>query len=382
MFVARLASLGGSVSVVIAYGLWAPPWTHPVGAALAAAVSGASRLGAELRAGLLLGAVALALAWAIGRALGLAHGLAGGVASGVAACLLVHSAPWLAGGAASVAALAAALVAVASGRRLAEERGGGAAAAPGQRSPATQDATAAAVAVLIAASLDPGYAALAAPLLALWWLRVGPPASPRGRRADVAWIALGRGLIPLLLLLAGVVAWRGWGRGASLLWPHPATGRLAVSGVPDATRAAAALLGPTATVAALGGLGALLSPRRAEGAWLGALLGATALGGLGFDVHRGVLGGPLVVAAALAVAVAIHRLAALAALAPGVSSGAPRGPLDVGGSGAPRVSVDGGSGAHVRASLVRAQGYAAYGAILLALTAGFLILAPPLLIGG
>jgi hypothetical protein len=309
-----------------------------------------SLLDGAMRARLAFGAICAVAAWAALGALALSSA-SGVIAGSFAACLLMGSPAWSGASWGPAIATAAALGALAAGRRLAV---GGAAY------DAAHEAVAACVAAAIAALFEPGYAALSIPLVVLWWLRVGRR-SGLGQLRTAAGRAQAVGLLlpPAISLGALIAVVVRWPSEAALLWPGWSAGG---APLPDATAAGAAralaeMLGPTAVVAALGGSLALLLPARAHapaseaqpGPWTFALLLAMALGGAVLDVARGATGVASASAVALATGVALQRLAQLAVVTTaGETQDAP-----------PRTF-----GA---------------GAILVALTGGFLILAPSLL---
>ncbi len=370
----------------------------------------------ELAARLALGAMSAAMAWAIMRAL--AFSLVGGALAGAfAACLLMGSPAWWGASLGPAIATAAMLFALTAARRLA---GGGAA------HDAAHDAVAAALGVVIAVLFEPGFAGLAVPVAALWWLRVGKR-SPLGRGARTAAgraQLVGLYVAPALALGALAVAALRFPTSEALLWPGWSAGGAplpaAMASAAGVARVLAELLGPTAVVAAAAGALALLLPSRrllpaaqatasaaplaalvgaASGAhsgmhaivvassgphsapalapslstsasaaldappgpWTFALLLAMAAGGALFDVQRAAIGVPSAAAIALAAGVAIQRLSAMAVvtMAPSAApAGAPAGAMSM--EGAPPSALTA-------------------GAIFVALTAGFLVLAPSLL---
>ncbi len=428
-----------AVLVVAAYGLWAPVAALPSSRALEAVASWLPIGDVALRVRLAMGLCAALVAWAISRSLAMRGGAGGAIAGGFAACLLVSSPAWLGAGLGPAVATGAALLALASARRLAM---GGAA------HDAAHDAGAASVAVAIAVAFEPGFAGLAVPVVALWWLRVGQRAA-RGlapRRARSAPHAPGDGrmqlmaalIAPALALVSLAVAFLRAPAGPALLWPGWKLGGAALfaSEVGGAVRAHVEMLGPTAAVAAAAGALALLLPARrlnasaadsgdgalvAEapaGPWLLALLAAMAVSGTFFDLARGSLGVPAVMAVALLAGFAISRLAAMAVITIGpadeialrgailssmgagagaesgavlgaipgaaMSSGASAriaGPLASPGSGAmsamaPMSAMASGP---MAAALAPPSVTITAGAIFVALAAGFLVLAPSLL---
>jgi hypothetical protein len=121
-------------------------------------------------------------------------------------------------------------------------------------------------------------------------------------------------------------------------------------------------------------LAALATARRGAAAdgWLALALATIACGGAAVDVARGGVGLPVALAAALGAAVAVHRLAALAVLVPRGARAEPSGPSLAGVASGPAAS----SGSPALTAPLTA------GAILLALVAGFLVLAPVLLTRG
>lgn len=305
-----------------------------------------------LRLRLALGLLCAAATWAIVRAMALSA-VSGFIAGGFAACLLMGSPSWHGASFGPAVATAAALGALAAARRLAI---GGAA------NDAAHEAIAACLAAAIATLFEPGYAGLSLPLVALWWLRVGRRSGlGRGvRSASGRAQALGLLIAPAISLGALLAVLLRWPSHEALLWPGWAAGGapLEIASASGAARALVERLGPTAMVAALGGGLALLLPQRlvrvevspAEppGPWTFAMLAAMAAGGAVIDVARGVTGVASAAAIALAAGVALQRLAQLAVIV--VPGGAEEAP--------PRVL--GG------------------GAILVALTAGVLVLGPSL----
>jgi hypothetical protein len=392
--------------VIAGYGLAAPADAVPHTRVLEAVASWLPLGDAALRARLAMGVVAAVAAWAITRAMAIGGG-GGAIAGGFAACLLISSPAWLGAGLGPALATGAALLALAAARRL---------AAGGAAHDAAHDAAAAALAVLVATMFEPGYAAMAAPVAALWWLRVGRRATfgwgPRSARSAPAFSS-GRlhlaGVLtsPALALIAVAIAALRSPSGAALLWPGWKLGGapLVLATFGSALRAQAEMLGPTAMVAALAGALALLLPTRRlagnagdaasaapgpaaaldapAGPWSLAMLGAMAIGGAIFDVERGAIGVPSVTAVALAVGFAIQRLAAMAVITIGPAEDAallgafPSAPAMGGESGVAMLPA--GSGAHVAAALALPVTTITIGAIFVALTAGFLVLAPSLL---
>lgn len=406
--VARLAPVWIAILVIAGYGLAAPAEAVPHTRVIEAVASWLPLGDGALRARLAMGVVAAVAAWAITRAMAIGGGGGGAIAGGFAACLLISSPAWLGAGLGPALATGAALLALAASRRL---------AAGGAAHDAAHDAVAAALAVLVATMFEPGYAGLAAPVAALWWLRVGRRATfgwgPRSARSAPA-SSSGRlhlaGVLtsPALALLAVAIAALRSPSGAALLWPGWKLGGapLAFATFGGALRAQAEMLGPTAMVAALAGALALLLPMRRlvggaassgepanaapppaidapAGPWILAMLGAMAASGAIFDVARGAIGVPSVTAVALAAGFAIQRLAAMAVITIGPADDAallgafPSAPALGGESGA--ALLPSGSGAHVAAALAMPATTITIGAIFVALTAGFLVLAPSLL---
>lgn len=384
-----------AILVIAGYGVAAPADAVPHTRVIEAVASWLPLGDGALRARLAMGVVAAVTAWAMTRALAIGNG--GAIAGGFAACLLVSSPAWLGAGLGPAVATGAALLALAASRRL---------AAGGAAHDASHDAVAASLAALVATMFEPGYAALALPVAALWWLRVGRRATfgwgPRSARSAPA-SSSGRlhlaGVLtaPALALLAVAIAALRSPSGPALLWPgwHLGGATLSFASFGGAARAQAEMMGPTAVVAALAGALALLLPaRRAAagdastaqlaapdapaGPWTLAMLVAMALGGGFFAVERGALGVPSVAAVALAAGFAIQRLAAMAVITIGpAGDSAPLGTImggELGGSMLPA-----GSGAHVAAALAAPPTTITIGAVLVALTAGFLVLAPSLL---
>lgn len=419
---ASLASTCVAVLVVAGYGLWAP--TMPSSRAFEAVASWLPIGDVALRVRLAMGICAALVAWAISRSLAMRGGAGGAIAGGFAACLLVSSPAWLGAGLGPAIATGAALLALASARRLAL---GGAA------HDAAHDAGAASVAVMIAVAFEPGFAGLAVPVVALWWLRVGQRAAmgfgPRRARSaprtpgEGRMQLIGALIAPALALLSLAVALLRAPTGPALLWPGWKLGgaKLYASELGGAVRAHIEMLGPTAAVAAVAGALALLLPARrlnanaaesgdgalvAEapaGPWMLAMLVAMAIGGTFFDLARGSLGVPAVMAVALLAGFAIARLAAMAVITigpadepallgsivspsagseSGAVQGAMQGMLSGGASGKVTAAMAGqGSGTagmtamYLPAPVVTISA----GAIFVALAAGFLVLAPSLL---
>jgi len=404
--VARLAPGLIAILVIAGYGLAAPADAVPHTRVIEAVASWLPLGDAALRARLAMGVVAAVAAWAITRAMAIGGSGGGAIAGGFAACLLISSTAWLGAGLGPALATGAALLALAASRRL---------AAGGAAHDAAHDAVAASLAVLVATMFEPGYAGLAAPVAALWWLRVGRRATfgwgPRSARSAPL-SSSGRlhlaGVLtsPALALLAVAIAALRSPSGAALLWPGWTLGGapLAFATFGGALRAQAEMLGPTAMVAALAGALALLLPMRRlvggageaassapaaavidapAGPWTLAMLGAMAASGAIFDVARGAIGVPSVTAVALAAGFAIQRLAAMAVITIGPAGDAallgafPSAPAMGGESGA--AMLPGGSGAHMAAALAMPATTITIGSIFVALTAGFLVLAPSLL---
>lgn len=321
-------------------------------AALLPAAGEGSFFDGELRLRLALGLLCVAATWAIVRSMALSSA-SGFIAGGFAACLLMGSPSWHGASFGPAVATAAALGALAAARRLAV---GGAA------NDAAHEAIAACLAAAIATLFEPGYAGLSLPLVALWWLRVGRRSGlGRGvRSASGRAQALGLLIAPAISLGALLAVLLRWPSHEALLWPGWAAGGapLEVASTAGAARALVERLGPTAMVAALGGALALLlpaklvrvevAPAEPPGPWTFAMLAAMAAGGALLDVARAATGVASAAAIALAAGVALQRLAQLAVIV--VPGGAEEAP--------PRVL--GG------------------GAILVALTAGVLVLGPSL----
>lgn len=428
---ARLVPLCIALLVIAMYGVAAPASAVPHTQVLEALASWLPIGDSALRARIAFGVVAGLAAWAVTRAMALGQGPGGAIAGGFAACLLVGSPAWMGAGLGPAVATGAALIALAATRRLVT-------------SSAPHDAVAAALAVLVAASFEPGYAAMALPLFPLWWLRVGRRAAlSRNARSPVGQLHLASALVaPALALGAlGVAILRG--ASAPLLWPGWKLGGapLASSGVAGALRAVVEMMGPTATVAAVAGGVALLLPAKPPGrkltpeavvsmsdgavygamgggnsgaasgagaapgnsapnagsaahaahasfgggdagrggGWILLLLVAMAAGGVLCDVRRHAIGVPVMAAIALAAGFAIQRLAAMAIISVPAAQ-----PAMLAGGDSARMMVPAGGGHSGRVAAVAVDAAPpmvtiAAGAIFVALTTGFLVLAPSLL---
>jgi hypothetical protein len=229
--------------------------------------------------------------------------------------------------------------------------------------------------VMVAVLFEPGFAGLALPVVALWWLRIGQRSSLRSARTTAAraqlvglFVAPGLALGALAIALlrgpsAHALLWPGWERGgapipfflasasgvakvlAQMLGPTAivaaAAGGLAL--LLPARRAAAAPGAPTSALAAMssgaqpapiasaatssslcGGVASAASPGAASiasaaqeappGPWTFAMLLAMAASGAFFDMQRLSIGVPSAAAIALAAGVAIHRLSAMATI--------------------------------------------------------------------
>ncbi|HRC57584.1 MAG TPA: hypothetical protein PKU97_16735, partial [Kofleriaceae bacterium] len=164
---------------------------------------------AALRSRLALALVAAITAWAVAKIVSssampassgtavTSDGAVGAIAGVVSAVLLVGAPTYWLAGAAGAVAVGAALVAISGCRRV---------ASAGAEVPA-REALGAALAVVVAAALEPGYGALAGPALLLWWSSVGRRRGDLRGRREVRVAALG--VTPALLLAAAALWLRG-----------------------------------------------------------------------------------------------------------------------------------------------------------------------------
>jgi hypothetical protein len=361
------------VVAMVASGLWwlAPAVAHTATLReLTRAVASQHRVEAWVLA---FAAQAALLAWALAEAAALGAQVSGRIAAATAALLVLGSPPWRTAGVGGTVAVVIALLAVAAARRLAQAlsstSGIAGGAAPLVGASLMGNAAAAALGVAVATALDPSFGALALPVLALWWQRVGrvrrrlvPPGPRRRWRAAGLWIA------PSCLAAALAMAVVAWQRGGAIwgIGLHAGERKVASLATAPTLRAlgyrVAELLGPTAAVAAVAGLWALaLAPRKgggegASGRWLASMVAAIVVGSTVSALRQRAIGAAMVIAAALAIAVAIQRLAVAVEWTPSPRGGDERGEPSRGGAG----SITSGS-------------------IAVALAVGFLVLAPSFL---